>query len=344
MTTDQKTLSATHEAYCTSGTSPTTVHLLGPGSVGRELLRRLPDTPLRLVGITDTSGTLHSRDGLDPVRLAEHKSKRLPLAVIDGAESLPVDLAVDLVGADLLVDATPSGLHPAGSAVNRTERALRRGTAVALAAKDAVCVAGDRLLDRGGIGINAVLGGTGHALRTELADLRRHTRKIALVANASTTSVIETVENGGSIEDGIVAAQAAGVLEPDPELDLGGFDAATKLVAVARILWDHDESPARLAGHDLRELSAADLRARRARGLTTRLVGRATADGGFTLGYETVRRNSPLAVPGDRVAYTYTAADGRSRVHVGHGIGPARTAEALLFDIQDLAARREVRS
>ena len=45
------------------------------------------------------------------------------------------------------------------------------------------------------------------------------------------------VERGGSIAAGIRHAQEVGVLEPDPELDLSGADAATKLAAVTRISW-----------------------------------------------------------------------------------------------------------
>ncbi len=48
------------EPFCTSGTSPTTIHLVGPGQVGQAFLRLLPDTSFRLVGITDTSATLHA--------------------------------------------------------------------------------------------------------------------------------------------------------------------------------------------------------------------------------------------------------------------------------------------
>ena len=107
-----------------------------------------------------------------------------------------------------------------------------------LAAKDSLCQAGEILLaggNRDRVGVNAVLGGTGHALKTELLELRRECKAVALVGNASTTAVIETVERGGSIEDGIRQAQVAGVLEPDPELDLSGTDAAVKLAAVVRV-------------------------------------------------------------------------------------------------------------
>lgn len=347
MTTDDFT-AAFNEAYCTSGTSPTasptTLHLVGPGQVGQALLRQLPDTPLRLIGISDTSGTRHAKDGLDPLELAELKARHCRIRDLQGAESLPVDLAIDLVDADIVIDTTATDVTNPGRAVDRALRVLERGACIAFAAKDAIYAAGDQLLDpsiRSRVGINAVFGGTGHALRRELPFLQRETCEVALVGNASTTAVIEVVQCGGTIEDGIAQAQAAGILEPDPNLDLCGHDAATKLVAIARILWGRDISIDQVDCQDLRSLSADQLRRRYAEGITTRLVARARADGGLTATFEATPIGSALAVPGNRVAYSYRLQDGDLRVHVGHGIGPEHTAAALFFDLQDL--RTQVR-
>ena len=64
MTAKLSSLPGAGEAFCTSGTSPTlaaewpaTLHLVGPGQVGRAFLRLLPATPFRLIGLTDASAT-----------------------------------------------------------------------------------------------------------------------------------------------------------------------------------------------------------------------------------------------------------------------------------------------
>ena len=333
------------EAFCTSGTSPTdasvcTVHLVGPGQVGQEFLRLLT-APFRLIGITDSSATLHDRGGLDPVALAALKAGGGSLRDVVGAESLPVDLATDLVGADVVVDATPTDVGSAERAVKRCLSVLRRGASLALAAKDAVSVAGDRLLsgshiDR--VGINAVLGGAGHALRRELSDLRRDCVEVALVGNASTTAVVEKIERGGTIEDGIRQAQDDGLLETDPELDLCGLDAAVKLVTVVGALWGKQTPVDEVDCQHLRSLDEEELQRRFESGATTRLVGRADSAGQLRVAYEEVSQASPLAVPRSRVAYTYRLRDGQTRVHVGHGIGPRHTAQALLHDARVFAA------
>ena len=338
--------SESREAYCTSGTSPTdasvcTVHLVGPGQVGREFLRLL-SAPLRLIGITDSSATLHDREGLDPVALAELKAGGGRLLEVEGAESLPVDLATDLVGADVVVDATTTDVGNPERAVRRSLKVLRRGACLALAAKDAVSVAGDRLLSdqhRDRVGINAVLGGTGYSLSSELSQLRRSCLEVALVGNASTTAVVEKIERGGTIEEGIRQAQEDGLLETDPELDLSGLDAAAKLVTVVGALWGRQTPVDDVDCEHLRSLDEDELQRRFRSGTTTRLVGRAETDGNLRVAYEEISQASPLAVPRSRVAYTYRLGDGQTRVHVGHGIGPRHTAEALLLDVRAFSSR-----
>ena len=76
------------DTYATSGTSPTTIHLFGPGAVGRELLARLDGSPYRLVAVTDREATIYSPLGLDPRSIARYKERGLPLSELPGALAL----------------------------------------------------------------------------------------------------------------------------------------------------------------------------------------------------------------------------------------------------------------
>jgi homoserine dehydrogenase len=97
----------------------------------------------------------------------------------------------------------------------------------------------------------------------------------------------------------------------------------------------------RIPRQDLRTLDPALLRARAARGLTTRLVARADRGGNLRVAYEEVALGSPLAAPPDRVVYGYELPEGL-RVHTGLAIGYERTAAALLDDVRDALTGREV--
>lgn len=338
MPADKHAAEADCEAFCTSGPSPTTLHLVGPGQVGREVLDLLAELPLRLTGISDSTATLHSRDGLDASELAAFKARGGRLAAREGAEPLKLELALDLVDADLVVDCTPTRVDAAQLAAERARGVLRRGKRLALAAKDAVCHAGPELLELAQVtrlGINAVLGGTGLALCRQHAELRRDCAELALCGNATTTGLVAWLEAGGKLEDGIAEAQARGVLEPDPSLDLSGKDAATKLCAVAGLIFGTapDISQVTLP-EDFRRLDPELLRQRRTEGRTTRLIGRASRSGALRLEFEELAIGDPLACPDDRVAYSYTLSGGTQRVHTGAGIGPRGTAEAVIEDLR----------
>jgi len=183
-----------------------------------------------------------------------------------------------------------------------------------------------------------VLGGTGLALMQELEELAEECEQVALVPNASTASILEVVEAGGTLEAGIQRARCRGFLEADPSLDLDGTDAAVKLAIVATALWQEPISPKQISRQDIRSLDPQVIRGRAARGSTTRLVARAHRNGPMQVAYEGLPRTSALSTPTDRVVYTYALKNGRSRVHTGCGLGPVETARALLQDLVGLTS------
>lgn len=352
------TFAAASSAFTCSGSSPTlagsaenllsalprdsssrsipTIHLLGPGRVGRALLERIARLPhLRLLAVSDSTGTLFDPRGLAPRAVAAYKARGGALGRHGDGLAISTEEALSLVGADLIVDATPTDLVHPEIAARRGRETLDRGVRLALAAKDALCFAAEDLLSAHHlphVGLNAVLGGTGAHLADELAELRATCTEVEIAGNASTTALIEEIEAGGSLDEGIASATRRGLLETDPTQDLDGSDAAVKLSIVARALWGFDLSPGDLPKLDQGALDPAAIRARNGRRATTRLIGRAGRDGSFALTYEEVPRGSHLAVPSDRVVYAYRTGRGLS-VHVGSGLGPEGTADALLADV-----------
>src|SRR6188768_4096346 len=89
------------EAFCTSGPSPTRVHLRGVGQVGRALLHRIDPDRFAVVAATDTSRTVRDPAGLPAFSLARHKAAGLSLAAFDVSDAPSEE-------ADVLVDLTPS--------------------------------------------------------------------------------------------------------------------------------------------------------------------------------------------------------------------------------------------
>ena len=333
-------------AYGSSGTSPTAangtvrVHLFGVGLVGSELLGRLPET-CRLVAVTDSSATVHVEAGLDPVAIRDFKRAGVPLAGHARGDVIARDAALRRVGADLVIDAMPSDPRRAESHRAWASTVIDSGAALAMASKQALKGAAGEwirpdLRDR--VGLNAVLGGTGDRLQAEIAELREDAVACAVAGSATSTLIIDAIERGARVDQGIERAERAGVLEPDPELDFRGEDAAVKLAIVAGALWGGRVDASAISREDLRDLDPDLLVERALRGSTTRLVGRATRGGDLSLRYEEVPRSTALAIGLGEVAYAYELGSGETRVHRGQGVGPAGTAEALAADVERLAS------
>lgn len=264
-------------------------------------------------------------------------------------EAIPTELAIRLVAADVVVDAAPSDEEGAPAALRRAHAAMQAGAFLALAGKNALAAAPGLwpAAARGRVGVDAALGGTGRQFVRELDELRRECAAVAVVGNVSTTAVVVAVESGASLAEGLAAARAAGLLEPDPTADLDGSDAATKL----RLLWSAlfaaaDDVPlpaASVQRQDLRALEPALLRQRARNGATTRLVARGSRGGGdLRVQFEELPIGSPLAAPADRVVYGYELSGGL-RMHLGFAVGHERTAAALLGDVRAFLAAEVAR-
>lgn len=332
------------DPFLCTGPSPT-VHLVGAGKVGQAFLRQLAATPLRLRAVTDSSATVCASAALDAARLAEHKHAGRSLATLPGAEVLPTELAIGLVDADVVVDATPTEPHDPAPGVGRVRTVLAGRGRLVIAGKDALARVWPELdaAARARVGFDAALGGTGARLAAEHAALCA-SESVALVGNATTTLLCEHFARGDDLARALAAARARGLLEADPTLDLDGSDAAAKLALVCAVLWGARLDPATIARPHADALDPAAVFLAARSGRAWRLVARAGRGGSEPrVAWEALPPGSPLAVPSDRVAYGYADAEENVRLHVGSALGAHRTAAALLDDVVRAVGAARVR-
>jgi homoserine dehydrogenase len=99
------------------------------------------------------------------------------------------------------------------------------------------------------------------------------------IFNSTTNYILTAMESGHTFEHALREAQAEGVAEADPSLDVQGWDTANKLVIIANAVLD---MPATLSDVDvlgIQDLTTADLAAARARGQAIKLVAAAHRQG-----------------------------------------------------------------
>ncbi|MEP6991261.1 MAG: homoserine dehydrogenase [bacterium] len=106
-------------------------------------------------------------------------------------------------------------------------------------------------------------------------------RAVRGVFTSTATVVLEAVEEGLTIADGIARAQALGIAEADPSYDVDGWDSVVKLCAVANVLLGGNLRPDDVAREGVRSLREDDVRRAVTDGRPYRLVGEVgpSADG-----------------------------------------------------------------
>ena len=223
-------------------TSPVRVAMLGCGTVGsgvaRLLRRNAAAYEVRVGAPLELTTVLTRRERPRPTDLADLPFTRDPEKLF--AEHA-FDIVIEVMG----------GLDPAHEYVRR---ALDLGVPVITANKMLLAVHGPELLAHaaargGGLTFEGAVGGGIPIVRT-LRDALASDRVVRLrgIVNGTSNYILTRMREARlSFAEALAAAQAAGYAEADPTLDVGGGDAAHKLVVLAMLAFgaevEHDAVP-----------------------------------------------------------------------------------------------------
>jgi homoserine dehydrogenase len=340
---------------------PLRIALLGFGNVGRRFAALLPGdygrvlrasgARARITGIaTARHGSAIRARGLDPARcLALVRSGRRLDALHHGP---PLASAADFirrVPADVLVELTPLDPRRGEPATSHVRLALRRGLHVVTANKGPVAFAWGTLQSlarrrrRLFLHEGVVMDGT------PLFNLARRCLPGARILsfrgtlNSTTSHILGRMEQGRSAAEALREAQAAGIAEADPSLDLEGWDAAVKGCAIANALMGGSVRPAQVRRRGIGGITARDVRAASAAGSRLRLVVRGRRSGRavrIAVGPERIPLGDPLSGPGaDAALVLETDLMGEIGL-VERGGDIDQTAYAVLSDLVAVAGTR----
>lgn len=207
--------------------------------------------------------------------------------------------------ADVAIEITTLNPHTGEPAISHIRAALGLGMHVITANKGPIAFAYSEVRDlaeRAQLQFrfeSTVMDGTPvfNNLRNNLPGLQ--ILAFAGVLNSTSQIVLEAMENGKSMEDGLKEAQARGIAEADASFDLDGWDSAAKTAALANVFLDAQTTPHAIERSGLGNCAPGQLSALRKSGKTVRLVSRASRqpDGSVRLRVapETLDRTDVLA-------------------------------------------------
>jgi homoserine dehydrogenase len=341
--------------------------LTGLGNIGRTFLDILParaaslrdryGIDLRIVAAADSSGVAVSPHGLDVVAVAALKRQRRGVVELPGVGRPGGDIAevIRTVDAEFLLEATPTDIRTGQPGLDLVRTAFARGLNVVMASKGALVVAFDELAsasDWNGDTSKPALrfsGAVASALPTVNLGWRdlagAHISRIEAVLNSTTQVMLTMMRGGKSYAEALAEAQRIGVAEPDPTLDVDGWDAANKLVILANAVLRQPTKLSDLTVTGITGVTRERLEAASAAGgaliLLAKAERRASGDG-YDLSV------APTVVAGDHPLSRLGAQENGIVYHtdtVGRlaafclGEGPTGTAAAMLRDVIAIATR-----
>lgn len=254
------------------------VALLGFGNVGRSFAATARN--VTIAAVADSSGAIcldppeelrlvsaHKRDGK---RLSAYAAKNRILDV-----PALIDRLGDM-GVRVLVESLPTNFTDGQPALDWLCLALQRGISVVTVDKGPIVHGFERLsaaASKGGAKL-AYQGTTGIWPSSDLRDVG--VTEIEGVLNGTTNYILSSMcETGIGFQPALKRAQARGIAEPDPRLDLDGWDTAAKILILSKTLMASNASLSDVSRTGIGPSTQAMVEKARTTGRVVRLLARA---------------------------------------------------------------------
>lgn len=247
--------------------------IIGFGNVGRALARLLRakkrEFPFTITGIqTLRHGAVVCPEG---IRADPHFGERFP----------SVEAFLDAAQADIVVELTTLEPYTGEPAISHIRAAFARGMHVVTANKGPIAHAYADLRESAqAAGVlfrfeSTVMDGAPvfNLWRTGMPGVK--VLGFTGVLNSTSKVVVETMERGGSFEDGLAAARAMGITEGDGAFDIEGWDSAAKTAALANVLLEARVTPQSVSTRGIARLTPERAQEIARQGKTVRIVSRA---------------------------------------------------------------------
>lgn len=303
----------------------------------------------KVVAVCDRGGFVHKQRGLKYNELVRVKEGKGTVAALEGGVKggRGVDM-IDEVEAEVLIEASVANFKNGQPAMDHIIRAFERRMHVITCNKPPLALAMPSLVEMAwhyGVEFlysGTVGGGTPFLSFTSRALKGNVVLSLKGILNGTSNFVLTRMEEKGwSLDEALEEARRLGYAEEDPTLDIGGFDAAAKLVilinhAMNRRITLRDVKVSGIEHVDRRMIEDA-----RKRGRSIKLIAR--SDPVPQVGVEELELNDPLNVRSTLNAVAFNVSGLGEVVLIGRGAGGVETASSLLRDLVELKDRLSLR-
>ncbi len=331
--------------------------LAGFGHVGRaffdvvreksELCRRAYGLDLRFRAIFKSRGGFSTGRALRPTDILRNEAPWL-----DGNPAWKPGLMLHQVlaatEAGCLVECTPSNFKTGEPGLGHMTQAFDHGWNVVAASKGALVVAFKKLrwmATRRRLALK-FSGAAAAALPTLdiglFALAGAEIQEIQGILNGTSNFILTMMEEGRPYKEALREAQARGIAEPDPTLDVGGWDTASKILLIANSVLDLEYGLDNVAVEGIAGLAPRDVKKSRNEARVLKLLGtcsRASTADPWRLAVkpQAIPAAHPLAgVSGTNKGIMFRTDTMGSVTVTGGGSDPRGTGAALLKDVVNI--------
>jgi homoserine dehydrogenase len=268
------------------------IAIIGFGHVGRAFGQLLVDKKLsleregidaRVIYIIDLGGGIYQQHGIAHRELLEIcKAKPQPfLYPRGGSKDVTFGSLLKKRDVDVVVEMTPTNKETGEPGMTHIKESLARGIHVVTSNKGPILLAYKKLNDLARannvqLGIGCTCGGALPTINGGIIDMAGSSiTSIEGVLNGTTNFIITQMEtNKVSYQEALAEAQALGIAETDPTLDVEGWDTASKLLILTNVLMNDDKNLEDISVNGITRLTREDVDQARKEGKKYRLIGR----------------------------------------------------------------------
>jgi homoserine dehydrogenase len=309
---------------------------------------------LLLTGVADRRGMVVDPSGLDERGLLLAKRERGSVSTVAEQGRSVRGEFLESSEADVFVEASSTNFVDAEPGWTSIRSALGLGMDVVLASKGALVLYYAELMEIAHsagktVSYSATIGAPLPILElTNRALVGASVMGFEGVLNSTSNVILQAMIEGKSYDEGVQLAQALGIAETDPTLDVDGWDAAAKAAIVANTAFGSSLGINDVSREGIREVTPEQIRGAVVTGSTLKLVSSTSRHDGTVVAEVRVEQRGPADPLGrlrgselGAVIHTSQLGDFTATVENSGGVtGGIATAYTVLRDVLNLARAR----
>lgn len=295
----------------------------------------------RVVGVADSGGSAVDPSGLDLGRLVDAKRETGSVRGYSKSKnSMSGARMIRNVGADVLIETTPSNYTDAEPGMTHITSAMKKGIHVISVNKGPLALAFPSLTELAAYNqvafkFSGTVGGGTPILDYAKNSLRgERITSFSGILNGTTNYILTMMSSGMSFRKALADAKGRGYVEADESLDLDGLDAAAKLVILTNWIADMKVTMRDIRCTGIRNITQADVRRAAEKNHSIKLI--ASCNKELTVQPAEVSDGDPLCVDGTLNAISFTSEHSGTQTIIGKGAGGMETASSILRDLLDI--------